>query len=83
MPLYERAYLADILKSCEAIKSAILGLDLHSFQGTRLIRSAVEREFIMIGKAMAALGRVAPSIFAAIPQARRVVDFRNFIDPRL
>lgn len=41
------------------------------------MRSSVEREFIIIGEAMAALSRVAPDTFAAITRARRIVDFRN------
>ena len=37
----------------------------------------MEREFIIIGEAIAALSRVAPLIFEAITNARRIVDFRN------
>jgi len=45
--------------------------------GSRLVRSSVEREFIIIGEAAAALARFAPEIFDAITRARRIVDFRN------
>jgi uncharacterized protein with HEPN domain len=47
MPRDERAYLSDILESCDAIAMAVRGLDLTAFQGNRLIRSSVEREFII------------------------------------
>lgn len=46
-------------------------------RAARLVRSSVEREFIIIGEAAAALARFAPTIFGAITRARRVVDFRN------
>jgi uncharacterized protein with HEPN domain len=77
MPRDERAYLVDIVESCDAILFAVQGLDLAGYQGNRLVRSSVEREFIIIGEAMAALSRSAPEMFASITHARRIVDFRN------
>ena len=77
MPLDQRAYLADIVESCDAIQSATRSLDLQGYQETRLVRSSVEREFIIIGEAVAALARIAPVVFSAITRARRIVDFRN------
>jgi uncharacterized protein with HEPN domain len=77
MPRDERAYLADIIESCDAIAVAVSGLGLEDYKANRLVRSSVEREFIIIGEAMAALFRVAPSAFGSITRARRIVDFRN------
>ena len=77
MPRDARAYLADIIESCDAITVAVRGLDLAGYEGNRLVRSSVEREFIIIGEAAAALGRVAPEVFDEITRARRIVDFRN------
>lgn len=77
MPRDERAYLVDIVESCDAILFAVRGLDLAGYQGNRLVRSSVEREFIIVGEAMAALSRTAPEKFASITHARRIVDFRN------
>src|SRR3989442_10143100 len=80
MPLDNRAYLADIIESCDAIQTATRGLDLQSYQENRLVRSSVEREFIIIGEAVAALARIAPPVFSAITPARRIVDFRNQVN---
>jgi uncharacterized protein with HEPN domain len=77
MPRDERAYLSDIIESCDAIAVAISGLEFEDYEANRLVRSSVEREFIIIGEAMAALSRVAPSTFDSITRARRIVDFRN------
>lgn len=79
MPRDERAYLVDILECCDAISAAVRNLDLAAYQGNRLVRSSVEREFIIIGEAIAALARIAPATFDAITQARRIVDFRNLL----
>ncbi|MGA2481386.1 MAG: HepT-like ribonuclease domain-containing protein [Spirochaetia bacterium] len=77
MPRDERAYLADVVDSCEAIEVAVSGLDLPAYLASRLVRSSVEREFIIIGEAIAALSRAAPGTFESITNARRVIDFRN------
>jgi uncharacterized protein with HEPN domain len=77
MPRDARAYLADIVEACDAIAVAVHGLDLAGYESSRLVRSSVEREFIIIGEALAALARVAPAAFDAITHARRIVDFRN------
>lgn len=47
-----RAYLSDIVESCEAIGVAVAGLDLDAYSASRLVRSAVERELTIIGEAM-------------------------------
>jgi uncharacterized protein with HEPN domain len=73
----QRAYLADILESCDATDSAVRNLDLAAYERDRLVRSSVEREFIIIGEAVAAHARVAPEPFAAITRGRRIVEFRN------
>lgn len=77
MPRDERAYLADIVESCDAIENAVRGLDLAAYQANRLVRSSVEREFIISGEAITALARVVPNTVDAITHARRIVDFRN------
>jgi uncharacterized protein with HEPN domain len=77
MPRDARAYLSDIVESCDAIVSAVSGLDLAGYKANRLIRSSVEREFIIIGEAVAALARIAPEVFKVMTRARRIVDFRN------
>jgi len=77
MPRDALAYLLDIIESCDAISAALAGLDLEGYQRNRLVRSSVEREFIIIGEAISALSRVAPDAFVSIAHARRIVDFRN------
>jgi uncharacterized protein with HEPN domain len=72
-----RAYLADILESCDAIATAVSGMQVEDYLCNRLVRSSVEREFTIIGEAVLALSHKAPDIFDSITSARRIVDFRN------
>lgn len=61
MPRDPRAYLEVIVEACQAISAATQGRDLPAYLANRLVRSAVEREFIIIGEALVALSRRAPS----------------------
>ena len=72
-----RAYLSDVIEACDAITNAVRGLDLRNYEGSRLVRSSVEREFIIISEALGALNRLSEKIFDSITHARRVVHFRN------
>ncbi len=77
MPRDARAYLADIIEACDAIEAALSGIDLEGYRADRLVRSAVEREFTIIGEAVLVLSRSAPETFGRISHARHIVDFRN------
>jgi len=77
MPRDARAYLSDIVTSCDAILEATADMTLAGYLGSRLVRSSVEREFIIIGEAIAVLGRTAPDVRDSITHARRIVAFRN------
>jgi uncharacterized protein with HEPN domain len=72
-----RAYLQDIIDACDAIVSALAGVDFDEYRSARIVRSAVEREFITIGEAAAALVHLDVALFSRITNGRRIVDFRN------
>jgi hypothetical protein len=55
MPRSVAAYLVDILEACDAIDSVFEDVDLAAYQSRRTIFSSVEREFILIGEAVASL----------------------------
>jgi uncharacterized protein with HEPN domain len=79
MPRSAAAYLADIIEACDAIQAVLVGVDLPTYFDSRSTRSSVEREFIIIGEAVAALGRIAPDLFEQISDARMVVGLRNVL----
>jgi uncharacterized protein with HEPN domain len=79
MPRSIAAYLADILDACDAVQDVLAGVDLAAYQRTRAIRSAVEREFILIGEAVGAVGRMDAASLSRISHARMIVGFRNVL----
>lgn len=71
------AYLEDIVVSCDAIEDALAGIDLQAYLASRLIRSSVEREFLIIGEAVNVLVKLFPEIGSQITHAKFIVGFRN------
>lgn len=72
-----QAFMLDVVDAAEAILDDVRGLSLEDYCATRLIRSAVEREFILIGEALANLARIDPALFANIDHGRQIISFRN------
>jgi len=72
-----RAFVEDIVVSCDAIAADLTGVDVQSYLASRMIRSAVEREFMIVGEAINRLADIAPDLFERITEGRTIVDFRN------
>lgn len=72
-----RAFLFDIVEAADAILEAVTGLTLEQYRGSRLIRSSVEREFIIIGEALSSLSRLNNELFSQIQHAAQIISFRN------
>jgi len=51
MPRSPLAYLADSVDACNAIERYLGGADLPAYQANDLLRSAVERQLILVGEA--------------------------------
>lgn len=79
MPRDPCAYLRDILEAAAAIDEATGAIDEATYTCTRLIRSSVEREFIIIGEALKVIAQRDPQLFARIPEGRQIIDFRNLL----
>ena len=79
MPRSLAAYLADIVDACDAVEAVLVGVDLMTYQGTRSMRSSVEREFILVGEAVATIRRLDPQAAQSISHARKIVGFRNLL----
>jgi uncharacterized protein with HEPN domain len=72
-----RVYLLDALTAGELIRSFLAARSLEDYEKDAMLRSAVERQFEVVGEALRQLTEVAPEMAARIPACRRVVAFRN------
>lgn len=71
--------LTDILHAGERIQRFLQGVDFERYANDEMLQSAVERQFLIIGEAMARLGREEPETFAQIRDASSIVGFRNVL----
>jgi uncharacterized protein with HEPN domain len=55
------------------------GVSLEEYRSKRAVRSAVEREFIIIGEALRRDSALDETLFSSISISRAIVDFRNLL----
>lgn len=74
-----RAFLWDVREAAEHIETYTADLTYEKFASDALVRSAVERQFEIIGEALNQLSKVAPQLANEIPDLPRIVAFRNIL----
>ena len=74
-----RAYLWDMQAAAEAIVEFTAGKTLDDYLEDRMLRSAVERQFEIIGEALNQLCKLDPQWTGRIPDAPQIVAFRNLL----
>jgi uncharacterized protein with HEPN domain len=78
MTLRDRdAFLWDMLQAARNIESFIGNKDLEDYTSDDLLRSAVERQFLIIGEAASQCIRRFPEIEEDIGDIARIIAFRN------
>ena len=70
-------YLFDINEACELLIQFTAGKTFSDYSTDPILRSAVERQFEIIGEALAQVLRLDPSLRSKISDSGRIVAFRN------
>ena len=76
-PLEVRKYLFDMLQACELLLQFTSGKAFGDYANDALLRSAVERQFEIIGEALGQALRVDSSLADEISDSQRIIAFRN------
>jgi uncharacterized protein with HEPN domain len=71
--------LFDIAKACRAIRDFTEGKAYDDYEHDLMLRSAVERQFEIIGEALNRLRRADREIAEQIPEYQRIMAFRNIL----
>ena len=79
MRLEARKYLRDIQVAAGRIERFTRGKSFEQYLADEMRRSAVERQFSIIGEALSRLDKDSPDIAAAIPDRGKIVAFRNIL----
>jgi uncharacterized protein with HEPN domain len=74
-----KAYLWDAKAAADAIAAFVAGRSFEQYKSDLLLRSAVERQFEIVGEALSQLSRAAPDLAARIPDSARIIAFRNIL----
>jgi len=71
--------LRDALDASAAIQRFVRELHFETYQANELVRSAVERQFEIIGEALGKLSQADPAAARRIPELSRIVAFQNLL----
>lgn len=79
MQLEAKKYLFDIQQAAARIAEFTSGKNFDDFFSDAMLRSAVERQFEIIGEAMARLAKLDEKVVARVSEHRRIIAFRNIL----
>ena len=79
MQLEVRKYLFDIKRAITYLVSFTDGKTQDDYLNDPLLRSAVERQFEIIGEAVSKLVKLDPAFVSRISEYRKLVNFRNIL----
>lgn len=79
MQLEAKKYLYDIAEAGRQIAGFTAGKTFADYEGDAMLRAAVERQFEIIGEALAQLARMDEATVARITDYRRIIAFRNIL----
>ena len=74
-----RKYLWDASQAVERITRFVAGKTIQIYQNDDLLRSAVERQFEIIGESLSKLRAIDPDTAAGVPESARIIAFRNLL----
>jgi uncharacterized protein with HEPN domain len=74
-----KLYLKEAIDSIVQQNDFIKDIDAVSYKKNIMVKSAVERQFEIIGEILSRMSREFPLAYARIRNARRIIDFRNLI----
>ena len=74
-----KSLLWDAREAAEIIGRITAGKSFADFDKDVVLRSAVERQFEIVGEALSQLARIDASMAAQIPDLREIVAFRNIL----
>lgn len=74
-----RVHLLDALDASRAIQTFATGRTLEDYNHDRLLRSAIDREFEIVGEALNRLRRDDRAVAERIPDLAEIIGFRNVL----
>ena len=74
-----KGYIFDILQACKHIKQFTAGKNFDEYASDILLKSAVERQFGIIGEALSKVKKEEPNLLDQIRESEKIIAFRNVV----
>ena len=74
-----RAWLWDVCQAADNVAAFIQGRSFADYLANAMVRSAVERQFEIIGEALSRLSKEAPELARRVAVLRRAIAMRNIL----
>lgn len=74
-----RVSLHDTYRAAQLIQRAVTDISRQDFLDQWEKQAAIERQFIIIGKAMVRIRNHEPCVLADVRQVREIIQFRNLL----
>jgi uncharacterized protein with HEPN domain len=74
-----KKYLWDMQRAGQLVAQFTAGRDFDAYLADIMLRSAVERQFEIIGEALAQLAKLDPGVAARISEYQGIIGFRNIL----
>lgn len=69
----------DAIMAAEQVQEFVAGKTLDDYLAEKMLRSAVERQFLILGEALSVLRQTAPEVAATIETLPQAIGFRNVV----
>ncbi len=79
MRLDVRKYLFDVQDACRLLTEFSAGKTFDGYRSDVMLRSAVERQFGIVGEALSQMLKLDPGMASALTDTRRIIAFRNML----
>jgi uncharacterized protein with HEPN domain len=79
MRLDAKKYLCDIQIASDLLAEFTATKTLEDYQTDAMLRAATERQFEIVGEALAQLARIDETIADQVSEHRRIIAFRNIL----
>ena len=79
MQLESRTILEDVRVAASCIFDFTTGVSFDDYTGDRMLQSAVERQFEIIGEALKRLSKIDTQTSSLIENYKRIISFRNIL----
>jgi uncharacterized protein with HEPN domain len=72
-------HLYDMQQACQLLSTFLGGRSFVEYDSDAMLRSATERQLMIVGEALNRLGKIEPGILLKITNSRQIIAFRNIL----